>query len=255
MFKRATKDASAQWPKRLPVLTPEQLRIKDEFMLAWHEILPRRYSVLERFNHGYPAGRRPKGAGRIRTLEIGAGIGGHLAFERLSDQDYHAVELRPEMARRLKETYPQCQVSVGDCQRRLDFADGFFDRVLAIHVLEHLPNLPAALREIRRILKNDGQLCIVIPCEGGLAYGLARAISTRPAFRRRYHQSFDWFIESEHINRPAEIEHELKQLFSVVHRRYFPLAVPLTTVNLCLGLTLAPRLDAEFEVSPPPAAQ
>jgi SAM-dependent methyltransferase len=240
MFTKSREAASQKWPKRLPALTPEQLRIKDEFMLAWHEMLPRRYSVLERFNHGYPAGQRPKRAGRLRTLEIGAGIGGHLAFENLADQDYYAVELRPEMAERLKSAHPHCRVSIGDCQRHLDFPDSFFDRALAIHVLEHLPDLPAALREIHRVLKGDGQFCVVIPCEGGLAYGLARAISTRPAFRRRYRQSFDWFIRSEHINLPAEIEEELTQFFTVVHRRYFPLIVPLTTLNLCLGLTLTP---------------
>ena len=30
-------------------------------------------------------------------------------------------------------------------------ADGYFDRILAVHVLEHLPNLPAAIRECYRL--------------------------------------------------------------------------------------------------------
>ena len=35
------------------------------------------------------------------------------------------------------------------------FADGFFDRSIAVHVLEHLPNLPAAIREVYRLLDRE----------------------------------------------------------------------------------------------------
>jgi 2-polyprenyl-3-methyl-5-hydroxy-6-metoxy-1,4-benzoquinol methylase len=35
---------------------------------------------------------------------------------------------------------------------------------MAIHVLEHLPNLPAAVRELRRLVKEDGRLIAMIPC-------------------------------------------------------------------------------------------
>jgi ubiquinone/menaquinone biosynthesis C-methylase UbiE len=37
----------------------------------------------------------------------------------------------------------------------MPFEDGYFDRVIAIHVLEHLPDLPRALREISRLMKKD----------------------------------------------------------------------------------------------------
>ena len=56
---------------------------------------------------------------------------------------------------------------VSDCQQRMDFPDGFFDRYLAIHVLEHLPNLPGAVREAWRLLnKERGRMLVVIPTEG-----------------------------------------------------------------------------------------
>lgn len=230
------------WPKVIPPLTTEQKAVSDDFMRYWHEVLPKRYSLVENFNHGYPVRTAP----RIfqRTLEIGAGLGTHLEYENLSagqERDYVALELRENMAAKIRERFPRIQAVVGDCQEKLPFPDGHFDRVLAIHVLEHLPNLPAAIREMRRLCDSQhGILSVVIPCEGGLAYGLARRISAQRIFEKRYRQSYRWFIEREHLNRPREIMAELAAAFECVHRSWFPLRVPSVELNLCIGLTLRP---------------
>jgi SAM-dependent methyltransferase len=226
------------WPKTVPQLSAEQERIRDDFMRHWHEVLPNRYSGIERFNHGYAVRSRIAGG---KTLEIGAGLGEHLAFEQDQDENYFAVELRAEMAEAIKRRYPRVQTIVGDCQQRLPFEDASFDRALAIHVLEHLPDLPSAIAELRRVLKDDGRLVVVIPCEGGVAYGLARRISAQRIFERRYKVSYDWFVKSEHINIPREIVAELTDYFEILERRYFPLRLPITAANLVIGLTLRPR--------------
>jgi SAM-dependent methyltransferase len=236
----------SKWPKQLPELTTEQVRIKDDWMRYWLGILPSRYAAIERFNHGYPAGRSRPGE---RVLEIGAGLGEQMSRHDLSTLDYHAIELRPEIAAALRRRHPRAIVVVGDCQQALPYPDRHFDRVVGIHVLEHLPNLPAALREIHRVLRPGGELCAVIPCEGGLAYALARAISSRRLFERRYGMSYDFCIESEHVNRPGEILEELARLFRPSDTRWFPLRVPSVTINLVIGLALAPRQDAGGEVA------
>lgn len=82
---------------------------------------------------------------------------------------------------------------------------------------------------------------VVIPCEGSLAYGVARRISAQRIFERRYGQPYDWFIRREHINRPEEILAELGPYFRIEHRAYFPLRVPSLLCNLCIGLALLPR--------------
>ena len=79
----------------------------------------------------------------------------------------------------------------------------------------------------------------MIPCEGGLAYSLARRVSAQRIFEKRYGMSYRLFIESEHINVPREILEECGAYFRVVRRRYFPLVVPLTAPNLVIGLELA----------------
>lgn len=234
-----------KWPKILAPLTEEQQIISNDFMKHWHEVLASksRYGMIEKFNHGYAVKHAPSQF--VRTLEIGAGLGEHIHYEKLSAeqrQNYVALELRANMAAKIKEKHPEITTHVGDCQQTLPFADNHFDRVLAIHVLEHLPNLPAAIKEMHRLCNKDhGYFSVIIPCEGGTAYTLARKISAQRIFERRYQQPYQWFIEREHLNKPAEIFRELKPYFTIEHRTYFPLLLPMVNLNLCIGLTLRPR--------------
>jgi ubiquinone/menaquinone biosynthesis C-methylase UbiE len=145
------------------------------------------------------------------------------------------------MAAEIVARHPGVQVVVGDCQERIAFDDGHFDRILAIHVLEHLPNLPAAVREMHRVCNKQGRFQIVIPTEGGFAYSLARRISAQRYFERRYKMDYRWFIEREHMNVPAEIFEVLGEHFTTEHRSFFPLRVRSVNLNLAIGLTLRPR--------------
>lgn len=235
--------ATQKWPKVLAPLTEEQQRISNDWMHYWHTVLPNRYAVVEKFNHGYPVEHAPQTF--LRTLEVGAGLGGHLDWEKLSpeqEHNYHTLELRQNMCDELKKRHPRVQAVVGDCQQQLDFPDGHFDRILAIHVLEHLPNLPAAAREFYRLCnKEHGVFSVVIPCEGSPAYGFARLISSARLFRKRYGQSYKWLIRREHINRPWEIFEAIAPYFEITHRKYFPLGVPLEFCNLVIGITFKPR--------------
>jgi SAM-dependent methyltransferase len=233
-----TESPSTKWPKPVPELTPEQVAIRDDFMKYFHEIYSDKFGAVAKFNHRYA--RRSAKAG-IRTLEVGAGLGEHLEFEDARDQDYVALELRPEMAEVIAERYPHVSTVTGDVEQRLPFDDASFDRVVAIHVLEHLPNLPAALDEIHRILRPGGVVAVVIPCEGGLGYALGRRLTSQRIFEKRYDTSYDWYIKTEHFNVPSEITAELDRRFTRSHSHWFPLRAPSVHLNLCLGLTYARR--------------
>lgn len=238
-------DRIHKWPKSFPPLTKEQESISNDFMKHWHETLSSgwKFRLIEKFNHNYAVKHSPKGF--LTTLEIGAGLGEHINYECLSaDQkrNYVALELRENMAEKIKASFPDIQTMVGDCQKTLPYADGHFDRILAVHVLEHLPNLPSAIQEIYRLCnKNSGVLSIVIPCEGGLAYSQARKLSAQKIFEARYKQPYQWFIEREHVNRPHEIFEELNRYFYIKHKSFFPFILPSIHLNLCIGATLYPR--------------
>lgn len=234
-----------KWPKTLSTLTPEQQIISHDFMQYWHEELASksRYNLIEKFNHGYAVRHAPKTF--LRTLEIGAGLGEHLNYETLTSEqkkNYIALELKENMANKIKENHPEITTHTGDCQQHLAFPNDYFDRILAIHVLEHLPNLPATVKEMHRLCnKKTGIFSIVIPCEGGYAYQIARKLSAQRLFEKRYQQPYQWFIEREHLNKPNEIMEELQPYFNIKHRQFFPFALPIIHINLCIGLTLQPK--------------
>ena len=235
---------ASKWPKVLPPLTAEQRRISDDFMRLWHETLPHRYGAIEAFNHNFPVRHSPPGF--RTTLEIGAGLGEHLHYEKLTpeqEENYYANEFRENMAAGIRERFPRVQTVVADCQQPLDFRAGFFDRIIAVHVLEHLPNLPAAIRECYRLVeKSRGRLLVVIPCEGSPPYTLARKISAERVYKKRYGGDYSWFYTREHINLPHEVLGELHPYFTVEARRFFPLPfLPFVFTNLCIGLSLVPR--------------
>jgi len=224
-----------RWPKKPVALTPEQEAAREAFVFAWHEELPAKYRLLESFNQGFPAHLESIGG---KTLEIGAGIGAHLIFEDLEIQEYHVLEYRSEFCNILSTRLPPDRVHHGDIEQRQPFADHSFDRVIAIHTLEHLRNLPAAIEEVVRIMKPNGVFDVVLPCEGGFAYTLARRLSAEKMFREKFGLDYRPIIENEHVNTLAEVQFVLKKRFKKRAARYFPLLIPNVDLNLCVGFRL-----------------
>jgi SAM-dependent methyltransferase len=60
--------------------------------------------------------------------------------------------------------------------RRLSYADASFDLVLTSETLEHVPDLRAALSEIRRVLAGGGRHVFTIPLLPGVTHTFARAV-------------------------------------------------------------------------------
>jgi SAM-dependent methyltransferase len=228
---------TTKWPKELPPIDPEHQATIDDAIRRWHENLPGSYQVIERFNHRYPLRSMAGLEGHVRTIEIGAGLGEQLAYEDLTRQEYTCVEMRPEMAAAIETRFPSVTTIVGDCQERLPFDAASFDRAVAVHVLEHLPNLPKALDELRRLLCAGGRLSVVIPCDPGFVYGIGRRFTAQREFERRYNLPYEIFVRREHINSPREITELLRERFSIEHRRFFPLRVPVVDLNVCIGIT------------------
>lgn len=228
------------WPRYRPILTELQQQIFADWYQHWlsKEGMQGRYSAVDRFGHQYAAKTFIPGC---RTLDIGAGNGAHLKYERLDEQAYAALEMSELLAGQMRSSFPQVNVVVGDCQEELQFQDNYFDRVLAIHILEHLDGLPRTLDEVRRVLRRDGKFSVVIPCEGGRLYQIGRRFSSQRMFEKRYHQSYDWLIKYDHVNTAEDVLFELNKRFTVEETSYFPFLIPAVDLELVIGLTCTPK--------------
>jgi SAM-dependent methyltransferase len=94
-----------------------------------------------------------------RVLDVGCGPGTYLTLLREHHPSMRAigVDLSPGMAKEASQHAPAIN---GDAAR-LPFDDDAFDRMLAPHMLYHCPDIPAAVRELRRVLRPGGALVAV----------------------------------------------------------------------------------------------
>lgn len=93
---------------------------------------------------------------KARTLlEVGAGPGRDGLFFKEHGFEVVCTDQSPEMVRLCREKGLQAEERSFE---ELGFPDGSFDAVYALNCLLHVPKseLPAALREIGRVLKPDG---------------------------------------------------------------------------------------------------
>ena len=101
----------------------------------------------------------------FRVLELGCGTGKGWLAQASELPDKAAItltDLSPGMVERARETlgaYTQFAFQTADIQS-IPYEDASFDCVLAHMMLYHVPELPLALAEVRRVLKPEGRfLC------------------------------------------------------------------------------------------------
>ncbi len=102
----------------------------------------------------------------LKILDAGCGEG-HL-LERLtkknSSHQYHGIDITDIALKRAKERCPSANISKMDLSD-IGFEDETFDVITCSEVLEHIPEYPEVIEELKRILKKDGQLIITFPNE------------------------------------------------------------------------------------------
>lgn len=231
------------WPKPRVTLLEHEKEALERWYQLWMPSFHKNFGLVHRFNHHFvaklplPGGRN----GRVNTLEIGGGSGDHMRVEDLSQQDYHSLELRKEFVAMMNASLGEGRCLLGDIQAGAPWPDGHFDRVIAIHVLEHLHDLPAALKEIERLLRPGGVFDVVLPCEGGALYRVAREFSSKRLFQKHFDVSYDKIIKSDHVNTYADVEYELERAFDTQEKHFFPFRAPSVHANICVGLRLLRR--------------
>ncbi len=235
-----SKNQPNNWPKKRSILTNEQQEIFNDWYKFWlsESGMPGKFSIIDRWGHKFVA---KKFIPHSKVLEIGAGTGSHLKFENTNLLDYFAMDLTKDLLNQLATKYPDTHIIERDVQQTYSFPDSYFERVIAIHILEHLDNLPLTLKEVQQVLQPNGCFTVVIPCEGGAMYQLGRLFTSKRLFQKRYKINYDWLIKYDYINNAKEIINELKRYFIIEKISYFPFFIRLIDLNLVIGLICKPR--------------
>ena len=152
----------------------------------------RRYALSQRWDPGHLRTVRrlldPRPGTRI--LEVGSGRG--FLSKRLDELGAIAtgIDLNAEaVANAVASDVREMSVMELDCP------DAKFDHVVAVHVIEHLPDLTGALREMSRVLKSGGRMLFIYPAEpirGLFAVPDAIIIYRNPFKARQLHRQRLW---------------------------------------------------------------
>lgn len=108
------------------------------------------------------------------VLEIGLGQGADSEQIIRRGAHWSGLDLTPESVDRVRtrlslRTLPHQAVKQGSVLE-IPFEDGSFDIVFSHGVLHHVPNIGEAQREIRRVLKPDGELIVMLYARWSLNY-------------------------------------------------------------------------------------
>ena len=168
----------------------------------------------------------------LHILDVGCGMG-LLLTELRAYGKVEGVDVSPKSIEFCRQRGIQnVQVSAAET---LPFANSSFDVVLALDVIEHVPDDSAVLREIHRVLKPGGVVVIFVPAFMFL-WGITDVLSQH---YRRY-------------TRPQLVAVAHAQKFSVVRTSYFnTFLFPLiATIRIVVRL-LHMKVQSENEMGSP----
>ena len=94
------------------------------------------------------------------SLDLGCGTGE--AAEILAHTDLSAVDFSASMIEKLKHKQPRIKAFVADA-KSLPFESDNFNLVIALGLFEYIESPDEALKEVHRVLKEDGHLIVSIP--------------------------------------------------------------------------------------------
>lgn len=200
-----------------------------------------RQSVGALVNHaGYQVMRRVR-LESLNVLEIGPGALDHIDYWCDKPSRFFLADIRAEFFDRAemrlqKAGVPVQRLLVEPERPGLPLADNSIDTIISFYSLEHLHPLIDYVNEMLRVLKPGGMLVGAIPCEGGMAWGVGRFLTTRRWLKAHGCNEPDKIISWEHPNFSDNILNVLSKTMKRELVNFWPLPLPCIDINLVARL-------------------
>jgi ubiquinone/menaquinone biosynthesis C-methylase UbiE len=167
-----------------------------------------------------------------QVLEVGAGTLAHLPFVRHRFERYIASDFDQSVLDAVKDAPRPKGVELLKLDgSSLPFDDCSFNRLIATHVLEHVPFPHLAIQEWVRVLKPGGVLSLILPCDPGWAWRLGRYLGPRKQAEKAG-LPYDYYMAREHINSIFNLDQLLKYHFPKREITWWPTRLPFPDINL-----------------------
>lgn len=183
-------------------------------------IVPKHNIIQEVINHSSFAQAKT-------VLDVGCGQG-HLLLEAARfnpEASFIGFDISPGIFQKTKNQAEQeslpIKFVVGDAQS-LRFPNRSFDRILAMHMLYHVPDIEKAVAELSRVLKDDGLLVIT-----------ANSLESKPTLRQVKKKVAELLNTNEYPD--VDLRFNIKSGLGLV-KRFFP-EVHLFSYRSVLELT------------------
>jgi len=164
-----------------------------------------------------------------RLLEVGYGSGVFLPELSHRCEELYGIDIHnrnKEITEELAKRHISAQLRVATAEA-LPFDAGYFDYAVAVSSLEFVPSVPAACREIARVLKSDGSLIVITPGHSPVVdFGLK--VLTGESAKKDYGEKRESLMDV------------VEDHFEVAEKHVFP---PVVGLGVCLytALRLRPR--------------
>jgi phosphatidylethanolamine/phosphatidyl-N-methylethanolamine N-methyltransferase len=173
-----------------------------------------------------------------KVLEIGCGTGQHFKFVKHKFDKYIMTDVDERLVNICRQKYNSNSKLDFRVENALNisYCDNSFDRIIASHVLEHLPDPELAISEWYRTLKSKGKLSILLPCDPGIAWRLGRYLFVRNKYKSKF--DYDYFMAKEHINSIFNLLSLIRYNFKNYEECWYPLRVSSPDINLFYNINI-----------------
>ena len=134
-------------------------------------------------------------------LEIGSGTASHINYIKHQFDKYYIADTSETAIKHYENDGRIIPLLYNGI--KLPFENNFFDRIIILHVLEHIENPESFLFEMMSKLKKEGLLSISLPTDPGLLWRLGKLFTKYFTIRKTYKISkkeYDYMQATEHIN-------------------------------------------------------